>query len=553
VKDVTFGALPTLMLLAAFGCNARKGDARAHKPPLASAPAVLAASAPEPTNLTSPQYRSCQEQLEKARREAALPGAPGLERQRATLLARAKAEPVFFVRTPEWLATSDPAVESFRKHFSNATHYWDVVKFQLQHFAMRPDIGGAVLLRDGYLYAEQPELAYALSENVRAEHVMKAPRIWIQRGERVFWAKRSLKGEYVYESGAGQGERVSLLHLDRVGTGELAPPLHVDLRSLEQRLSFDRIAVEHVSEQHLVANLKYAALNVPTLLARVGARLELVCELVPASATAELARVRRENARRYRALQFLRAAMRAQVAEQLSFDEPRREEGDEDGKLRTKWQTAYARGRHFYTHNDVLYDVFDRKGRPRPPQVCVDFVTDTLERASGTWWNARGKARERVVGKLDFGKFEGFTLRRVPDLVNFCEARPEWFEVYTNPESERIPLGQRQRFFEYMAANAERYQVGDIILIRGYTPNDPERMHYHSFFVFETDPITRVTIAVVGNAETPHIWTLESESRRTPRREIWQRIRIRTAFLEQYLPEDAVPPSEPAPLVEEPL
>jgi hypothetical protein len=243
--------------------------------------------------------------------------------------------------------------------------------------------------------------------------------------------------------------------------------------------------------------------------------------------------------------------MRAQVDEALPFDQPRQEIGDQDGVLRQKWEHAYLSGRHSFTDDDeVRYDVFDRKGRPRPPQVCVDFITDTFERASGTWWNRRDKPRQRVLGKLLFSKFEKFTARRIPVLLEFVEMHPEWFDLLTTEFQDRIPIGNRRRFFSYLEKNARLYESGDIVIIRGFTPSDERRMHFHSFFVYDTDPVTGVPLAVVGNAETPHIWSLESESRRTPKRSIWYRIRPRLAFLDQFIVEGWRADDAPLPLVE---
>ena len=38
----------------------------------------------------------------------------------------------------------------------------------------------------------------------------------------------------------------------------------------------------------------------------------------------------------------------------------------------------------FFGTTDVK--IYDRRGRPVPPQVCVDFIIDTWERSSGSWW-----------------------------------------------------------------------------------------------------------------------------------------------------------------------
>jgi hypothetical protein len=131
---------------------------------------------------------------------------------------------------------------------------------------------------------------------------------------------------------------------------------------------------------------------------------------------------------------------------------------------------------------------------------------------------------------------DGLSLRQAWSLIEFAGKKRDWFELYTTPERERIELGYKERFFRYMAKKAHLYQPGDIVFIRGYTPWDDQEMHYHSFFVYESDPITGVPISIVGNAGSPSIRTIELEARRTPHRELWYRIRPRLEWLESIIP-----------------
>ena len=77
------------------------------------------------------------------------------------------------------------------------------------------------------------------------------------------------------------------------------------------------------------------------------------------------------------------------------------------------------------------------------------------------------------------------------------------------------------------------------MVIRGYTPFEKpwqrRVMHYHSFFVYETDPVTGVPIAIVGNPGRPSLRVWETEARRTPRRAIWHRIRPHLHWLESVV------------------
>src|SRR5690606_11641206 len=99
--------------------------------------------------------------------------------------------------------------------------------------------------------------------------------------------------------------------------------------------------------------------------------------------------VRARRHREARVLTRLREVIYEQIAEGLPFDEPKTEYGQQDGKLRQEWLWAYRRGDSRFVFNEDQYHVFDARGRPRVPQVCIDFIRDTYERASGSWYQRR--------------------------------------------------------------------------------------------------------------------------------------------------------------------
>jgi hypothetical protein len=478
----------------------------------------------------------CQELRTEILGKTGLPGAPGLEARRGELFARVKSEPVFFVETPESDPQIGPTSRVFRDKLLKTDHPWDVLKQYVPRIQYRPDIGREMLLRDGYLYAEDPELAFALVQQLGVHHLFNTEEVWIQRGDETLHARRKGVDKYVYIDGPTPGEAVRLLLLDRVGVGKAPPALHRDLRSLRYRLHFDRIQVEHITHDHLVAVLHYGRVHAQAVLKSEGPRVELECLIVDPAVRAEFERTRDRNARYQRVAQALREQMLSQVDEGLPFDEPMHEIGQQDGQLRVAWRRAYFDGMRRFRFNGENYRVFDAKGRPQVPQVCVDFLTDTLERASGTWFKPQGEAPGRQEGLFDFERLEGVTMRRVPGFLDFAASHPEWFEVYTTTERERIEFAQKNRFYRDLVAKADEYQAGDIIMIRGFTPWDPSIMHYHSFFVFEKDPVTGTPIAVVGNAGSPAIRTWEIELRRTPRRSIHHRIRPKLEWLESIVP-----------------
>jgi hypothetical protein len=112
-------------------------------------------------------------------------------------------------------------------------------------------------------------------------------------------------------------------------------------------------------------------------------------------------------------------------------------------------------------------------------------------------------------------------------------------------DGKPIELGDRDAFFGYLAEHADDFSPGDAILIKGKTPWDPFHVHFHSFFIYESDPVTGMPLVVVGNAGRPSIRSWETEVRRTPKRSILHRIRFSTEWLESIAsvqPLDSVPP-----------
>lgn len=491
----------------------------------------------------------CQDDFDRLVAEAGLPGTPNLEQERVAIFGRVKAEPVVFVDKPEFAQDVPRDVRRYRGVLTTTPYPWDYLKIITQNFEYNSELARQTLLRDGYLYAETQGLAYALVDHVRANLLFEEPRFWIQRGEKTLYARKNERGEYVYDNGPQQNEPVQLLLFDRVGLGEPGPALHRDVRSLRYRLHFERFEVVRYAADRIAANLRYGELVVPTVLKTDGPRVDLHCEIVPPERAEELRNFRDRQARLASVLSPLRAAMLAEVDEKLPFDEPLTEAGQQDGYLRARWLNAYNAGQSRYEFNGDEYQVFDVRGRPLVPQVCVDFLTDTLERASGTWWRKKGEPRGRTTGGLDFRTIAPELPRRVPDFVEFARGKPDWFQVYDTPERERIAFKKGARFYQYLMQSPTRYRPGDIIIIRGYTPFERvwERpvMHYHSFFVYESDPVTAMPYLIIGNAGRPSMRTWEFEIRRTPKRSIWYRIRPELAWLESVFdkPDVLEPPT----------
>lgn len=486
-------------------------------------------------------------------------GTPRLDKNRDVVLLYAKSEPVLFTSEPTANEKGSEAARTYRTMLKTTSSPWGILDKLWPVFSLNPELGRAVLLRDGYLYADRPELAFALVDLVTVQMLFSDRTVWIQRGERTLHAERTKAGRYVFSDGAERGQRVKLLLFDRIGTGTPPAPLHRDFRALRQTLGFDAVDVKRLGRERIVANLRYGALSVPTLLASEGAHVSLVCEAVPPGGEAALGAARSEYARRERALAPLRSAIRAGVQEGLPFDEPLTEYGQQDGRLRGQWLAAYENGQNDFEFQTDKYYVFNATGRPLVPEVCVDFIFDSFERASGTWWRPRGEARGRVVGKLDFTTLPDEQRRRATSFIDYAERHPESFDVYTLPENDRVPFKFGKRLADYLVAASPQFRPGDVVLIRGYAPWDkpwkPKIMHFHSFFVYESDPVTGMPIALAGNPGRPLLQTWQFEAFRTPDRSIWYRVRPRLEWLEQSLnvvdsPETPAPPPLTAELAE---
>lgn len=546
----------TCIVVCAWGCQ-RKPKNTQTETAAAATSEVQATSTPAPLEarpVVDPRQEAFERALaaiELAQKQTALPPIGAFDTNRAAMVARAKSEPVFFVSRPMLSKTSSDEVVALRSYLDKTDFSWRAVTELRKQLKDRKDVARDVFLPDGYLYSESPNLAFALVSQVKPIDLFDSDTLWIQRGALVMRAKRDVAEGYVYLDGPESGNRVRLLHLDRLGDGE--PPttaLHRDFRLLRGQLYFEQVKVRHVTESTIVADLRYGELWIPTLLKSEGATLSVQAEAVAPELLDILALTRDRLRRKLVAVSALRGAMEAMISEALPFDEPKTEVGQEDGKLRPEWESAYKSGRNVYTYNEDQYPVFDKLGRPRVPQVCIDFMIDTFERASGSWWLPReAGVRQRTPGRLDLGDFSRSRLRQTAYLREIAAERSDMFEVRDFAPSERIELGYKDTFFAWMSKNVKEFEAGDMIIIRGLTPWDEVEEHTHSFFVYETDPISGVPIAIAGNAGPANLWSWETEARRTPKRTVRARIRPKLEWLETFIDTSSKEPVTPAPLL----
>lgn len=482
----------------------------------------------------------CALRLRELESSAALPGAPIFESARVEILGRARSVPIVFAASPTARADMSPVAAAFRNELAlsadPADTIFQVLKRTRHRFADRREI----FLSDGYLFADAPHLALRLSQVLRLDHLFEEPVVVVERGHERLLARRH-KGKYFWDEGRAESDasgdteprrEANLLLLDRVSTPEapLGPALHLDLRALKGELSFDRAAVQRITEDGWILRLSTADIDSVALVRSEGGQARLECELVEPGDRARLAEARARNQRRAQLIGPILEAAHEIVERRLPFDEPRTEEGQQDGHLRIAFRKAYESYQHTYEFNGDRYFVFDGFGRPLLPEVCIDFITDAIEWGTGGRWAKRGERREHVRGAIDFKSFGLENPRNIEQVAEFGADHPEWFDMAFVPEEERIKFVHRARFFGQIAARPGFYQVGDVVFILGL--RDDDLFHYHSFFVDTVDPLTGAPLLLVSNAGPPQVRTWEGEMHGAPLRSVIARLRLRTELLE---------------------
>jgi hypothetical protein len=393
----------------------------------------------------------------------------------------------------------------------------------------------ARVLREGYLYASDPPTALALVTLIELPKLFDAPELFLERGSTRHRLLRSEGKHPVYRHAGGplDGARAELLLGDRVAeqASELGQPLHRDLAGWAFEHGASRIEVRRITAAHLLAHARFGAAAADVVLKTDGARVELACVAAPPAVRGQVDEQLRQYAPRRRALARLRDAVTAMVVEGLPFDRPREEpNADRDGQLRPEWRWAYKSGLYYFRFDDKTYPVFDGQGRAAPPQVCVDFVLDSYERGAGSWFGARGTAPGRTAGRLDFDGFGIANRRGVIAFESFAAGRADLFETVRFGAEERIPFGERARFFRFLTDHAERFLPGDIVAIQGLK-NDG-KIHQHAILIEGTDPITGFPHALADQMRLPRRRTWETIMAEAPRRSLLYRIRPKAAILD---------------------
>ena len=461
--------------------------------------------------------------------------------ERALLLGRARAEPVVFTRAPlfdEVHGSSE--ARRLRAELTAAERPALAFEEVLSHVKKQPLLAREVFLTEGYFYTDSAELAALYVNYLALGLLFQEPELRLARGHEE-WTLVRKDGDYAYKDGPERGQRARLLLFDRVSVvgSDLGPALHLDVRGAAAHSFADEVRIDRLTASGAVASLRFGGAWLPAALKRRENSLDLSCTDDSSPTNESIASARDLARRRERVTDVLARVVSAEVEEGLPFDEPKTEEGQQDGQLRPAWRRAYLDGRDRYTFNDDQYWVFDGRGRPHVPQVCIDFVMDTLERSSGAWFRPRGERREFVAGKLNFDDFSLDNRRSVESFITFAEGHPEWFEVTIAPPEARIPFRDRPAFFADLFAHRDEYRPFDIVTIFGLRSDG--KLHYHSFFVADRDPVTGMPIAVAANAGRPRIRSWENEMQNAPARGILAHIRPRLGWLEATVaPETSV-------------
>lgn len=537
------GSLPRLVAVAALtvscgsltlSCGSQKHDPA----PAGSQPVPVASSAATPVDLGDVAFETCSARYAKVVAAEAAPGAPAYDARRVEFLGRARGEAAVFVREPKASPQSEPtpATKAALTSFPTSLPGIRVVllkdKLKSDKVALR-----AALLRDGYLYFDDPNDLFYAVEKVSLVDLFDDKTIWLARASSEYELARAGTDKnptYVFADGPMKGRTASLWFGDRVAqTREsLADPLHRDIATVADKEGFDRVTIERLTTTDIAAKVRYGETWAKAVFTTVGAAVTLECLAEPKETRDRVATFVAETAWRRSAIENLRSAVGEAVYETLPFDRPRGVTGpDRDGELRPYWYAAYMRGDHAFSDDGDSYAVYRADGRPNIPTVCMDFVLDTFERAAGSWYLPRGEKPGRSVGRLAFDDFKPENKRGVVGFGMFAEKRTDLFEVRRFTGTERTPFQERKKYFDFIAANADLFQPGDILSIQGLKRDD--RVHQHAILLERTDPLTGFPFGLADQMSNPRRRSWEGIMAEAPKRSLYYRTRPRSVILEK--------------------
>ena len=202
----------------------------------------------------SAESRSCAETIARLGAAPALPGAAvNSGFVRGYLFGRARAEPVVFVRTPQFDAHGSAEARALRAELAADEHPAYAFERVLAKVKKSPALTREVFLTEGYLYSERPELAVLYVNYLALGLLFREPELRLARGAEV-WALKRRDSDYEYADGPQRGERARILLFDRVFVAgkEPGPSLHIDLRAAAAQTLSDEMAIERITETGVV-------------------------------------------------------------------------------------------------------------------------------------------------------------------------------------------------------------------------------------------------------------------------------------------------------------
>ncbi|MBN1947112.1 MAG: hypothetical protein JW797_15660 [Bradymonadales bacterium] len=378
-----------------------------------------------------------------------------------------------------------------------------------------------LLLRDGYLYVEDPVTADWVVRRIELKDLFDQPTIVLSRGSNRFILERGRDGRYYHTDPGYDRYRARLVAIDRVGTEEeLGPDPSYNLNFLRRRFGLQRIGIGPETGAGRAGQVVFLdGSRFPARVVRAHRGISLVGVVAePARLDDTLA----HSGQIAEAVYGLVDNIEQMVRENLFFDEPANEVGQQDGIMRHAFNEAYSMGALQYTVNGVTYDIYDDLGRPRPPQVCIDYLTDAVERYAGSWWPPLSAgATRRTQGRIDFRDY--MTYRQVRLLVKLAEDLPWVASLFSFGSSVQIPFGDRGAFFRNLWNHRDLFRIADMVVIYGLKADG--RYHYHSFYVHDTDPIQGFPITLSDQAGHARIGSWINIMSNAPRRSIRHRVR----------------------------
>ena len=528
-----------LALAVALGaCSARMPEGDRAAPPTSTTPAHEGAAPPPPVDA---DLVACRSRVDEIAALPAMPGAPAFDEHRAEFLGRARGEPMVFLREPA--ATPDESLtaaqRASRAAFLRGHHGGRVASLKARH-RRDPASLRALLLREGYAYAPDPHDALSIVSDIKLADLFSEGEIWIQRGSDTRRLSREEKRRevvYRYVDGPLQGRAADLLFGDRAAlrAEDLASPLHRDLRALADVAGFDRARITRRTEQAILADLRFGSTWVPAVLEARGAKLDLGCLAAGADTREAVRKAREAGGARRRALLAMHDVITEELHEALRFDRPEGEKtAERDGELRPVWMSAYLQGRSMFHVDGASYPVFDPTGHPWPPQVCVDFVLDSFERTSGTWFAPRGETLQRIRGRLDFDAAGIVNRRGVMAFGRFAEARGDMFDYRRFAGRERVQFRERTKYFDFLVEHADEVRPGDVVAIHGMKRDN--NIHQHAILVEWADPITGFPHGLADQMKKPRRRTWEGIMAEAPLRSLYYRARPRDTMFAKLDP-----------------